>query len=118
MSPRAERPALNANGTVRPSERPSIASETVRELGLQLLLFPNVGDDWSSSPNVMTLFCNSRSSSWLKLMIADEPEDSRPCYDQYNTRSKFRLMSLPEGCSADGFLVAMKEVCIVMRTNI
>lgn len=32
VSPRADRPALNANGTVRPSDRPRMASETMRGL--------------------------------------------------------------------------------------
>lgn len=34
VSPRADKPAVRANGTVRPSERPIIASETSREFDL------------------------------------------------------------------------------------
>lgn len=55
--PSAERPALRANGTVKPSERPRIASDTIRGLMrdrvlLLLLLLPLV--EWAllSRPKV------------------------------------------------------------------
>jgi hypothetical protein len=52
--PNAERPALRAKGTVSPSERPRMASETIRGLILErLLLLLVVDSSWLALPNVL-----------------------------------------------------------------
>jgi hypothetical protein len=52
--PKAERPALRAKGTVSPSERPRMASETIRGLILERVLLPLVVDSsWLALPNVL-----------------------------------------------------------------
>lgn len=72
VSPRAERPAVKANGTVRPSERPMVASEITRASTLKPFGWGAV-TSWPSKG----MRCWASRSAWV-MVLAESSELCRP----------------------------------------
>lgn len=70
--PSAESPAVRAKGTVRPSERPIVASEMTRASSLKVLLWEESFSGVRSGLCEGVVACDSRSDPYVETVSGQE----------------------------------------------